>query len=42
MDEEGATPLDMAVIFNLEPIIRLLVKAGGEKGEKIKDKNELR
>ena len=42
MDDEGVTPLDMAVIFDLEPIISMLVKAGGERGEKIKDKNELR
>ena len=42
MDEEGVTPLDMAVLFDLESIISMLVKAGGEMGEKIKDKNELR
>ena len=42
MDEKGVTPLDMAVIFDLESIISVLVKAGGERGKKIKDENELR
>ena len=41
-DEEGLTPLDLAVHYELESIVMILTQAGGERGEKIKEKDELR
>ena len=41
-DEEGLTPLDLAVHYELESIVMILTKAEGERGKKIKEKDELR
>ena len=41
-DEEGLTPLDLAAHYELESIVMILTQAGGERGEKIKEKDELR
>ena len=41
-DEKGMTALDLAANYDLESIVMMLVKAGGERGEKIKDKEELK
>ena len=41
-DEKGVTPLDLAVHYKLKNIISILVTAGGERGDKIKDRDELR
>ena len=39
-DEKGVTALDLAANYDLESIVMMLVKAGGERGEKIKDKDK--
>ena len=36
-DEKGVTALDLAANYDLESIVMMLVKAGGERGETIKD-----
>ena len=41
-DEEGLTPLDLAVHYELESIVMILTQAEGEKGRKIKEKDELK
>ena len=41
-DEEGLTPLDLAVHYELETIVMILTQAGGERGEKFMDREELR
>ena len=41
-DKEGLTPLDLAVHYELETIVMMLTQAGGERGEKIKEKDELK
>jgi ankyrin repeat protein len=40
-DNEGLTPLDIALRYELEKIVYVLTKADGEKGKKIKDKKAL-
>ena len=41
-DKEGLTPLDLAVHYELESIVMMLTKAGGERGENIREKDELK
>ena len=41
-DDKGVTPLDMATSYEAEKIAMILVKAGGRRGEHIKDEEELR
>ena len=41
-DDKGMTPLDMATSYEAEKIAMILVKAGGKRGEHIKDDEELR
>ena len=41
-DEEGLTPLDLALHYESQRIVYLLTKADGEKGKKIKDKEAMK
>ena len=41
-DEEGLTPLVLAVNYEMESIVMILTQAGGERGKKIKERDKLR